>query len=192
MELFTTDDEQALSLLLDELASEDTLDYAATHGLLCAIVAGPEVDEETWLETVFDGEPDFPEPGQAERCVELLRSLYNALAHAFYRNERLVLPCPPRAGSERLESWCIGFMEGVFLNEGDWLGDDANAEIAHLLLPVMVESDLIDGPETRELRRNRPLREAMAREIPENLTDIYLLFHTGEAGAQAPADGADD
>ena len=73
-------------------------------------------------------------------------------------------------------------MEGVFLNEPVWLGDDANPELAHLLLPVMVESDLIDLPETQEIRRNRAMREAMVRELPENLTDLYLLFHGGKGG----------
>ena len=187
MKDFTDDDEQALMLLLDELAGEDTLDYAATHGLLCAIVAGPDVPEEAWLSTVFDGEPDFPEPGQGARCIELIRQLHNRLAHEFYGNARMVLPCPLRPGHERLESWCIGFMEGVFLNEEDWLGDHANREIAHLLLPVMVESDLIDLPETRDLRRNRPLRETMVRELPENLTDLYLLFHGGREDSEDAA-----
>lgn len=182
MQDFSDADEQALTLLLDELAGEDALDFAATHGLLCAIVAGPEVDEETWIATVFDGEPQFPEPDQAARCIELLRLMHADLAHRFYRNERIALPCPLRPGHERLESWCVGFMEGVFLNEEDWLGEDIDPEITHLLMPVFVESDLIDLPEAQELRRNRPLREAMVRELPENLTDLYLLFHTGESG----------
>lgn len=181
MKEFTDEDEQALMLLLDELAGEDTLDYAAAHGLLCAIVAGPEVDAEDWLETVFDGEPDFPEAGQGERCTELLRQLHADLGHRFYGNKRLRLPCPLRPGHERLESWCVGFMEGVFLCEEAWLSEDADPEIAHLLLPVMVESGLIEAPETEEIRRNRSLREAMAKELPENLTDLYLMFHGGNS-----------
>lgn len=189
MKEFTDDDEQALMVLLDEFASEDTLDYAAAHGLVCAVVAGPDVAEETWLATVFDGEPAFPEAGQDARCVELLRLLHADIAHRFYGNERIRLPCPLRPGHERLESWAVGFMEGVFLNEEDWLGDDADPEVAHLVLPVMVESDLIDLPETQEIRRNRSLREAMVREIPENLTDLYLLFHGGKADQE---DGAPD
>lgn len=186
MKEFTDADEQALMLLLDELASDDTLDYAATHGLVCAIVAGPAVPEEEWLQAVFDGAPVFPETEQANRCVELLRLLHQDIAHRFYGNERIHLPCPLRPGQERLESWAVGFMEGVFLREEDWLGDNAGDELAHLLLPVMVESDLIDLPETQELRRNRSLREAMVRELPENLTDIYLAFHGGrdEAGSE--------
>lgn len=177
MQEFSDADEQALTLLLDELASEDTLDYAATHGLICAVVCGPPVDEAEWLNTVFDGEPVFPEAEQARRCVELLRLLQSDIAHRFYGNQRITLPCPLRPGHERLESWCVGFMEGVFLREPDWLGEDAGEEVPHLLLPVMVESDLIDMPETHEIRRNRALREAMVRELPENLTDLYLQFH---------------
>lgn len=181
MNEFTDDDEQALVLLLDELASEDTLDYAATHGLLCAIVAGPAVAEEEWMSTVFDGEPVFPEPEQAGRCIALLRALHADLAHRFYANERVRLPCPLRPGQERLESWCVGFMEGVFLREDEWLGDDADPEVAHLLMPVLVESDLIDSPETKEIRRIRTLRESMVKELPENLVDLYLAFHGGKS-----------
>lgn len=191
MKDFTADDEQTLTLLLDELAGEDTLDFAATHGLLCAIVAGPEVTEEAWLEAVFDGAPDFEDPAQGQRCVELLKLMYARLTHDFYGNVRPPLPCPLRPGHERLESWCVGFMEGVFLNEEDWLGDDTDPEIAHLLLPMMVESDLIDLPETRELRRDRALRDTMVRELPENLIDLYLIFHGGkEDGADDEADDA--
>ena len=40
MKEFTDDDEQALVLLLDELAGDDTLDFAATHGLLFCFVDG--------------------------------------------------------------------------------------------------------------------------------------------------------
>ena len=185
MKEYTPDDDQALVLLLDELAGEDTLDYAAAHGLLCAVITGPDVPEAEWLATVFDGEPDFPEAGQAGRCVELLRLLHDDLAHRFYRNERIQLPCPLRPGHERLESWCIGFMEGVFLREELWLGDGANPELMHLLLPVLVESDLLETPETTDLRRQRPLREAMLRELPENLVDLYLLFHGGSEGGDA-------
>jgi len=183
MKEFSDADEQALMRLLDELASEDTLDYAATHGLVCAVVAGPEIPEAEWLGAVFDGEPDFPETGQGARCIELLRLLHEDVAHRFYGNDRIQLPCPLRPGHERLESWSVGFMEGVFLREEEWLGDGVDEQIPHLLLPVMVESDLIDLPETHEIRRNRVLREAMVKELPENLTDIYLLFHGGKGEA---------
>lgn len=182
MKEFTDEDEQALMVLLDEMAGDDTLDYAATHGLLCAIVAGPEVAQEDWLATVFDGEPDFEDPVQARRCIELLGLLHADLAHRFYGNDRVRLPCPLRPGHERLESWCVGFMEGIFLREEDWRGEDADPEVTHLLMPVMVESGLIDAPEIEEIRRNRGLRETMVRELPENLTDLYLLFHGGKAG----------
>ena len=39
-----------------------------------------------------------------------------------------------------------------------------------------------------EIRRNRSLREAMVREIPENLTDLYLLFHGGKADSDDATD----
>lgn len=188
MKDFTPTDEQALMLLLDELASDDTLDYAATHGLLCAIVAGPAVAEEDWLQTVFDGEPDFPEVEQNTRCIALLKSLHASISHDFYSNKRIRLPCPLRPGHEQLEAWSVGFMEGAFLNEAAFLGDSADPEVANLLLPIMVESDLIDMPETQELRRNRPLRETMVNELPENLTDLYLIFHGNKNDPDNPAD----
>ena len=38
-----------------------------------------------------------------------------------------------------------------------------------------------------KLRRNRPLRETMVRELPENLTDLYLLFHGGREDSEDAA-----
>lgn len=70
-------------------------------------------------------------------------------------------------------------MEGVFLREEQWFGDDEET-VAGLLLPIMVASELFEDAEISEIRKDRALSEEMCEQIPEVLIDLYLHFHAPE------------
>ena len=48
-----------------------------------------------------------------------------------------------------------------------------------LTLPMMVFSGVDDeDPQMESFRRNGQLMDEIAEEIPENLNEIYLMYHT--------------
>ncbi|HNJ87105.1 MAG TPA: UPF0149 family protein, partial [Agitococcus sp.] len=72
--------------------------------------------------------------------------------------------------------WCVGFMEGMFCNEEAWYAKNEDLVI-ELTLPIVSISGLIEDPELNKIRKNRKLLQQFAREIPEVLTELYLLFN---------------
>ena len=71
-------------------------------------------------------------------------------------------------------------MEGVFLREEVWF-EQAEEEVSELLLPIMVGSGLFDEqPEFDEIARDRHLVDDMVAQIPDLLTNLFLLCQAPE------------
>jgi len=185
--LITEDELDILEeFLFSPAVSEEALDLIGAHGLLCAITISPvQVPEAEWLALVFDGEPQWESGAQKEQIVGLLRKLNNTIGNDLYSDQEILLPCEltlePEEDEEMTEItlWAQSFMEGVFIREDDWFGQDEE-EVAGLLLPIMVASDLFEDPEITDIRKDRALSEEMCAQIPEVLIDLYLHFHSPE------------
>ena len=80
---------------------------------------------------------------------------------------------------ESLLSWAQGFMEGVFLRESNWF-DQQEEVVAEMLLPIMLASELFEEAELNEMRKNKKLCQQLVEEIPDLITDLYLLFRVPE------------
>jgi uncharacterized protein len=179
-ELHTLPDEtrQQLQDFLDE--SEYSLDYIATHGFLCALVVGPEAPAvDIWLSALCDGEELSDDPAEKAEISAALVAWQKEIHAALYHGQTVQLPCPltiKATESTDLNNWCMGFMEGMFLKEDDWYTKDEDL-IADLTLPMVILSDLIDDPDLQHIRRDIKLCRELAQQIPDVLTEIYLLFH---------------
>ncbi|TCK02560.1 YecA family protein [Marinobacterium mangrovicola] len=185
--LITEDELDILEeFLFSSAVSEEALDLISAHGLLCAINISPvEVPESEWLELLFDGEPKWESDAQKSQMLELLRKLYRTIGSDLYSDQEILLPCELTLETEDDEElpeitlWAQSFMEGVFLREEEWFGDDEES-VAGLLLPIMVASELFDDTEITDIRKDRALSEEMCEQIPEVLIDLYLNFHAPE------------
>ncbi len=169
--------------LFSPAVSDEALDLIGAHGFLCALNISPEpIAEAEWLEQLFDGEPEWSSEAEQSEIVELLRKLYRTIGNDLYNDQEILLPCElslePEDDEEMTEltTWAQSFMEGVFLKEDAWFGQDEET-VAGLLLPIMVASDLFEDEEVREISQDRSLREEMCVQIPEVLVDLYLNFH---------------
>ncbi|GAB2588519.1 YecA family protein [Nitrincola alkalisediminis] len=181
--------DQLETFLFSSAVSEDALDLIGTHGLLCAINISPvKIPEQEWLDLLFDTEPQWESDAQKDHILGLLRKLHYTIGNDLYNDQETLLPCELTLDLDdedededlaELTIWAQSFMEGVFLREEDWFGDDEET-VAGLLLPIMVASDLFEDKEVLEIRQDRALSEEMAEQIPELLVDLYLHYHAPE------------
>jgi len=92
---------------------------------------------------------------------------------------RLTLPCElivDHEDSNELNDWCVGFMEGLFLDEDAWYAEHEE-DIADMTLPMVVLSELIEDEDLAQIRQDQRIINEMAKQIPELITSLYLLFH---------------
>ena len=164
---------------------EEALDYMASHGFLTALsICTEPVAEQQWIDALFAEPPHYQSAEQQAFIEQALRQLKALIARQLASDEDLELPCTLDLGDEPddsdLRGWCIGFMEGVFLNEDAWFTSNEE-DISELLLPIMVGSGLFDEqPEFAEVAASSDLQADMVEQIPEILTALFLLFHAPE------------
>ncbi|WP_370298456.1 UPF0149 family protein [Pontibacterium sp.] len=171
--------------LYSDAVSEDSLDLVGVHGLFTACNISPKaVSEQEWSELVFDGAPTWDSQEQHDRIMEMLRRLYKMINSNLYSDQEIDLPCELTLIPDEDEDmsgltwWAQAFMEGVFMNEEAWFNHQEEETVAELMLPIMIASDLFDeDKEMAAMRKDKKLSEEMARQIPDLLIDLYLLFH---------------
>ncbi len=176
------------AFMFSDAVSEDALDLVGTHGYFCALNISPvKITEKQWLQELFDGVPEYSSERDKERIEGMLRWLYFSIGRELYNDQDMLLPCELTLETEEDEEqssltiWAQAFMEAVFLKEEEWFNHQAEEEVAELMLPIMIASELFDDEEFVKMRADTKLCDEMCRTIPDLLVDLYLLFH-------APAD----
>lgn len=181
-----TDDEldQLEEFLYSDQVSEDSLDLIGAHGLFCALNISPNPLDEADLNTLlFDTEPKWQSDEQKQNITNLLNRLYKEIGTNLYSDGEIELPCELSLDPEEdddispLAWWSQAFMEGVFTQEEDWFNKNTEQDVAEMLLPVMVASDLFDEDDINKIRNDEKLCAEMCAQIPELLIDLYLYFH---------------
>jgi len=154
----STLDLDLLSNFLDGDQNEHGLDFAATHGFLCAIAVGPKFDR--WLDELF-------ESNQKKVPSEIIEQI------------KAWLEIEEADVDSSLGDWSVGFVDAMFLNEEAWFAPEFEEQLVDLTLPIMVFSGIDEeDPQMESFRRNGQLMDELAEEIPDNLNEIYLMYHT--------------
>lgn len=178
--------DDALERLDDFLESdqvdEDALDLISTHGFMVALAVAPsEVPAAQWLAELFQGEPAYADDAERDEITSLLTALRDNAIALLEQGGLVELPfelvldgLPPE--ETPIGDWCAGFMEGVFSDENAWFADDEEAA-ATLLLPFMLLSGLFDDePDITELSGDTQRLEALTKQLPELVLDLYLHY----------------
>lgn len=164
-----------LSEYLDGDQNEYGLDFAATHGYLCAIAVGPSYDK--WLESLFDGNHKKVPANVIAQVNAWLEAIRSNLAN----EEGIEFPFEIEEAEveSSLGDWSVGFVDAMFLNEDAWFTDEHEEQLVDLTLPIMVFSGVDEeDPQMESFRRNGQLMDELAEEIPDNLNELYLMYHT--------------
>lgn len=164
-----------LSDYLDGDQNEYGLDFAATHGFLCAIAVGPQFDR--WLNELFEGN----QKSVPTAIIEQINIWLDQIRQNLVNEEGIEFPFEiEEADTESsLGDWSVGFVDAMFLNEDAWFTPEHEEQLVDLTLPIMVFSGIDEeDPQMESFRRNGQLMDELAEEIPENLNELYLMYHT--------------
>ncbi|MFQ3281106.1 YecA family protein [Reinekea sp.] len=173
------DVDQLADWLENEQRNEDCFDIHGLHGYLTALAICSEPLTDTWLATAID-QPltELPEPEAtyfANTCVEL----HGLILEELYSDDSISLTFEPTIDHEEsdMEAWCQGFMEVVFELPEQWQHSDEE-QMSVLMLPIEVASGFfVDEPDFIQFYKQKALLKQMFDEIPDILTDLYLLMN---------------
>lgn len=171
--------------LLDYLASDDNiygLDPVAAHGFLCATVVGKPLPN--WLSVFFEGHEKDIDP----QILTALQNWQNELIDTLKNEDPLELPFDDDhevdlSDEGDIVAWSIGFVDAMYGNEdSNWFDEsDTEEEVADLTLPMIVLSGIADDDEDLlAMRQDDEMMITLVNSLQDNLTELYLLFHTQE------------
>ncbi|MCL6415752.1 YecA family protein [Aestuariirhabdus sp. Z084] len=163
---------------------EDALELMESHGFLTALNIAPNtIPENQWITELFGG--DIPDSARPEGICDALVELKDAIHRTLYSDSDLLLPCQFDSEEELFDSdlsaWCVGFAAALFLDEESWYERDEQLA-SELLLPVLVLSGLFteESEEFAEMASDPQLITDMAQQLPQVLTELYLLYQAPE------------
>lgn len=172
------------SFLESDQVHEECQNFVMAHGFLTALSICPaQIAEEQWLPVIFEESPQFDNNKQEKQILQYLSRLYVDIQKELESEDGFMVPCElemaesPEELSE-LQEWATGFMEGVFMTESHWFDSEKEEVVAELLLPIMVASDLFDDEEVVEIRASEKLTQSCIAQIPEVVTDLFLVLRT--------------
>ena len=177
---------ETLGVLLEEEAErQDSFDFFAIHGLITALLTGPvPFDMDTVWECAFDDKLGFS--ADEKKTVDtLMKKLAREIQAWLDSGEDFPVPAELTLVDDEedeppLESWAIGFMTGVMLNEEEWYAREEE-EVAQLLFSIMYASGLFaDEEEMADIDDDVDLSNQVCGAIPASVIDMYLFFHSQE------------
>ncbi|WP_345786039.1 UPF0149 family protein [Dyella sp.] len=174
-------------LLLIGDVPEDAMILSSLDGYLTAIAVGPEtVAPSEWLPHVFsESEPHIPQFESAKEGEELLILIMrrlNQIISGLMSHPRELTPIYSVGthGEDQREypdpeAWAMGFWSGIELRWESWqplLESEKGQELIRAIR-LLGASEVIEDEE--ELTATPSQREALGKQIPEAVMDIY--FH---------------
>lgn len=167
-------------ILFDDRYVEDSLDYFGIHGMLCAFAVGPvQADPDTYVEMAFGQSVDKSATPEYENVRNYLQRVRKHIGNSLDSEEPIELPNETYEDPDAMRNWAAGFVEAFMAHESAWFQSKQDL-VAELLLPIMAVSDLFDDEDFNKIKSNPKLMAQLSEQIPEVLTDLYLLFHSGE------------
>jgi len=105
-----------LSEYLDGDQNEHGLDFAATHGFLCAIAVGPQFDR--WLDELFEGN----QKKVPAEIIAQVKSWLDSIRQNLANEEGIEFPFEIEEADveSSLGDWSVGFVDAMFNYGVQW------------------------------------------------------------------------
>jgi uncharacterized protein len=187
------------AFLMSDAVSEDCMGLEMLDGFLTACVSSPTPPlPSQWLPVIWGAQPD-QEPGnpgnvifksaqQAQRIVELILRHWTTLNNILRDMPTLykpllytpedhdmdidIMPGMPYEAHE----WCLGYMTGVLLAEGEWQPISEDNEASDWLFPIEVLAFGDQEPEYAEYIDDNERREGLVDELAIAVVLIYRFW----------------
>jgi len=180
----TEDELETLGVLLEtEAERQDSFDFFAVHGLITALLSGPnEFDIRQVWDCAFDEQLGFDKEQKAQ-VNELMLKLSKEIQAWLDSGQDFPVPADLTLVDDEeeeppLESWAIGYMTAVMLQEEDWYAEHEE-KVAECLFPIMYASGLFaDEPEMADIDEDVELSDQMCGNIPAAVIQVYLQLHS--------------
>jgi len=171
------------TLLEDEAERNDSFDFFAVHGFVTGMLTGPtEFDIQTVWDCAFDENTGFSKDQKAT-VTKLMSDLAKEIQAWLDSGQDFPVPCDLTLldddGEPPMESWAMGFMSAVLLNEEVWYAEREEVVAQHLF-PIMYASGLfMDEPEMADIDEDVELSDQMCSNIPAAVVELYLMLNGG-------------
>jgi uncharacterized protein len=140
-------------LLASETFHGEAMPLDALQGLFFAVASAPDlVLPSRWLPVALGERPEYASHEQAQEAYELVMRFYNQCVRAAAAEDFALLLYRREDGSDDLETWCAGFLDGVDLSEPDWYEAGDRDEVDELLFPFIVLAGELPDKEQRQFK----------------------------------------
>lgn len=170
--------DQLADWLEDEAQAEECLDINGLHGFITALAICAEPLTEDWLEDALARTLTPADKDAIAQCQQL----YQQVCAELYSDDQVSVSFEPDTDwqDSPMQLWSEGFMEVVFALPERWTHPQEEA-LATALLPIEVASGLfVEEADFKPLYQSPTLLKEMFDQIPELLTDLYLLLQSPE------------
>lgn len=170
--------DQLADWLEEDGQAEECLDIHGLHGFITALAICAEPLTNAWLEEALARPLTTKDQGFTHQC----QLLYQQVGEELYSDDQVAVTFEPETEwqDSPMQLWSEGFMEVVFALPERWTHPQEEA-LATALLPIEVASGLfIEEADFKPIYANPRLLKEMFEQIPELLTDLYLLLQSPE------------
>jgi len=176
---------ESLALFLEDHAEqEEGLDFFALHGLLTAnAISAQPVDWSVLNEFIFNGEVKWNSDQQQADIRYLIDLLQKEIIEIIESGVTFPVPCELNVEGDEdgeaapLENWSMGFML-LTIEQNDIWYRKYEKDAAELLFPILYASGLNAEDEAfAEIDEDDKLSLQVCASIPDNIVDLFLLYH---------------
>ena len=170
-----------LSLLLDQLESDDAMDIEELDGFFAALHCGPDlVVPGEYVPEIVGREYAFPDENTAQLFLSLVVHHWNAVGEALRENEFFEpILLEDEDGNAYGNNWAIGFMRGINLRRASWqpiFNDDSTLALMIPILALVHENDPDPKIRTYKEPPSEHIRANLLAGLSVSATQIYRYF----------------
>jgi len=145
--------DQLEALLASDTFHGEAMPLDALQGLFFAVASAPDlILPSLWLPVALGESPEYANDQQARETLELVMRFYNQCVRAAAAEDFTLLLYRREGGSDDLETWCAGYLDGVDLAEPNWYEAGDPDEVDELLFPFIVLAGELPDKEKRQFK----------------------------------------